>query len=502
MAQLFNIQDDKVVINKLALKYLEGSVIHAGSFDIVGNASVQNNLAVNGTITADTITVKNLITEAGSLDGSGQWTTNLEDDLVGKGFSWTWGESSTSLVYRNGNRLWTNADFDLDANRSYKINNIDVISLTSLGTQITKSNLREVGPLKSLTVIGDSVVSEFAFFNNGLSRLGLNTDSPNGALSIVENDVEILLGAPSIGTAKIGTYSSHDLDIITDNTTRVSIKNNGKVVFGNEATKTADVTIHGTLTVETIISDTRIDRFSPLEFKATRDSSIYGKGLMWTGTGAPRQLIMMANPDRLWSSESIDLSVDQSYYINNQPVLSHNRLGNLVTGSNLTSVGVLEELEVQGEVKFNGDVRALSGTTQLKTAVFSDGINWLNISSSRVNSSGNISINVLEDEVFYADQNEIAIGNKDNTRRAVKVYGPVSIGISTPDPDVDLTVKGDVRIADKKFTSGTSAPNSGTFSKGDICWNQNPASDNYIGWVCVQEGAPGVWLPFGAISRQ
>jgi hypothetical protein len=501
MAQIFNIQDDKVVISKLALTYLEGSVIHAGSFDIVGNASVQSNLLVNGKITADTLTVKNLITEAGSLDGAGQWTTNLEDDLVGKGFSWTWGESSTSLVYRNGGRLWTNGDFDLDANHSYKIDNISVISLTELGTQVTKSNLREVGPLKSLTVIGDSSVSEFAFFNNGLARLGLNTDSPNGALSIVENDVELLLGAPTIGAGEIGTYSSHDLNIITDNTIRISIKNNGSVVFGNEATKTADVTIHGTLTVETIVSDTRIDRFGPLEFKATRDSAIYGKGLIWTGTGTPRQLVMMAGPDRLWSSESIDLSVDQSYYINNQPVLSQHRLGDLVTGSNLTSVGTLEKLEVQGDSRFNSNLRVL-GDVQLKTGIFNDGVNWLNITSSRVNTSGNISINVAEDEVFYADQNEIAVGNKNNTRRAVKVYGPVSVGVSNPDPAVDLTVKGDVSFANKKFTTGTSAPSSGTFSKGDICWNQNPASDNYIGWVCTQEGAPGVWLPFGAIARQ
>ena len=211
---------------------------------------------------------------------------------------------------------------------------------------------------------------------------------------------------------------------------------------------------------------------------------------------------MMAGPDRLWSSESIDLSADQSFYINAQPVLSQHRLGDLVTQSKLTSVGVLESLEVQGEAKFNNNINVLSGTVQLKTGMFNDGVKWLNITSSRVNTSGNISINVAEDEVFYADQNEIAVGNKNNTRRAVKVYGPVSVGVSNPDPDVDLTVKGDVSFADKKFTTGTSAPSTGSFSKGDICWNQNPASDNYIGWVCTQEGAPGVWLPFGAISRQ
>ena len=496
MTQLFTIENDKIVISKLALSQTEGDVTHTGQLSVAGD------LAVTGAITVDTLTVKNLITEQGSPTETGHWYTSSEEDLTGKGFSWNWDTTSINLAYRNGNRLWTNGDFDLDAARSYKIDNIAVISLTSLGAQVTKSNLREVGPLKSLTVIGDSLISEFAFFNSGLGRLGLNNENPNSTLSILDNDVEIVLGAPAVGVAQIGTYSNHDLEIITDHTARISIKNNGKVVFGNEATKTADVTIHGTLTVETIISDTRIDRFSPLEFKATRDSSIYGKGLLWTGTGSPRQLVMMAEPDRLWSSESIDLATDQSYYIDNQPVLSQNRLGDAVTGSSLTSVGVLDKLDVLGEVKLYGDLRVTSGITELKTGIFNDGVNWLNITSSRVNTNSNISINVADDEVFYADQNEIAFGNKNNTRRAVKVYGPVSVGVNNPDPTVDLTVKGDVSFANKKFTTGTSAPSQGTFSKGDICWNSDPASDNYIGWVCTQEGAPGVWLPFGAISRQ
>lgn len=496
MTQLFTIENDKIVITKLALTDTLGNVNHTGQLNVAGD------LAVTGAITVDTLTVKNLVTEAGNASDIGNWTVNAEDDLVGSGLNWTHGTGSVSLVYREGNRIWSNADIDLDVSRSYKIDNVNVISADSLGVSITKSNLRQVGPLKSLNVIGDTNLSEFAFFNSSLNRVGLNTESPNGTLGILDNGVEIVLGAPNEGTAQIGTYTNHDLQIATDNTARIVIKNDGAIIIGNELTKTADVTIYGTLKVETLISDTRVDRYSPLEFKATRDSAIYGKGLIWTGTGTPRQLVMMANPDRLWSSESIDLAVDQSYYINNQPVLSQYQLGDLVTTSNLTSVGVLEKLEVQGEVKFNGDVKAISGTTQLKTAVFSNGVDWLNISSSRVNSSGNISINVLEDEVFYADQNEIAVGNKNNTRRAVKIYGPVSVGVNTPDPDVDFTVKGDVKIADKKFTNGTSAPTQGTFSKGDICWNQNPASDNYIGWVCVQEGAPGVWLPFGAIARQ
>lgn len=501
MNQLLSVVEDKIVINKLRLNLTEGTITHIGDLNVRGAVNFNTSLNVEGTLTADTINVKNLVYENGSSAGTGSWTTILETELEGKGFVWAWGEDSIQLQYRSGKNLWTNASINLDASKSYKIDGSEVISLSELGVQVTKSNLKEVGTLKSLSVIGNSSLSEFAYFNSGLARLGLNTDEPNAALSIVENDVEIVIGSPNYGTATIGTYTNHSISIITDNTERLTVKNDGAIVFGSEATKTADVTIYGTLKVETLVSDTRIDRYQPLEFKATRDGAIYGKGLVWSGTGATRQLVMMAGPDRLWTSESIDIAMDQSYYINGNAVLSANHLGGNVTGSRLTSVGVLESLEVQGTAKFYNDLD-VQGTAQLKTAVFTNGVKWLNITSSRINTSGELSINVAEDEVFYADQNEIAVGNKDNTRRAVKIYGPVSVGVSNPDPKVDLTIKGDVSFANKKFTTGTSAPTEGMFSQGDICWNQNPTSDNYIGWVCTQEGAPGVWLPFGAIARQ
>jgi hypothetical protein len=57
-------------------------------------------------------------------------------------------------------------------------------------------------------------------------------------------------------------------------------------------------------------------------------------------------------------------------------------------------------------------------------------------------------------------------------------------------------------FANKKFFTGTAIPTSGTFNKGDICWNSNPQESSYIGWVCIIEGTPGEWLPFGAIGRQ
>jgi hypothetical protein len=48
--------------------------------------------------------------------------------------------------------------------------------------------------------------------------------------------------------------------------------------------------------------------------------------------------------------------------------------------------------------------------------------------------------------------------------------------------------------------NGTEIPTSGNFRKGDIVWNENPASTSYVGWVCVRAGTPGEWRPFGQIG--
>jgi len=487
MTQIFNIQNDKVVITKLALNELEGNVTHTGTL-------------TTDSITVDTLTVKNLITDDSNPKDFGNWTSNLEEDITGKGLNWTWGNGSYKLIYRDGGRIWANANIDLSVDNSYKIDNVPVLSSGALGPTITKSNLKQIGTLNSLKVLGEASLGEFAFFSSNLGRVGINTESPNGALSILENDVEFVAGSSRIGSADVGTYSNADLNIITDNTTRILVKNNGDVVFGNEESKTATVTIFGTLKVETLLADTRVDRFSSLEFKSNKDSNIYSKGLKWTGTGPDRFLVMGANPDRLWSSESFDLDSGQSYYVGGHLVLSGTALGESVTTSKLTKLGNLESLTVIGLSQFTGDV--VANNVAIKTAAFNDRLNSVNISSTGINTTNNAVISIAGNEVFYADTNEINIGNKNNVRRPVKVYGPLSVGVNNPDPEVDFTVKGNVSFGNKKFITGNVAPTQGTFSKGDICWNNEPQNGNYIGWVCVTEGAPGIWLPFGAINSQ
>lgn len=496
MAQIFNIVDDKVVINKLALRYLEGTITLAGTLDAVGSATFQSNLTVNGTLKADTIHVKHLVTENGGLDSVGEWKYNTEVELNGKGFTWAWGSHVTKLMFRNGNRLWTNANLDLAPEAVFSIADTPVLSASELGDTVVKSKLRQVGTLDSLRVSGDVALSDFAFFNSSYNRLGIGTDEPQAAISILENNVEIAIGSPANNLAHIGTYSNHDVGIITDNIARIVVKGSGEVVIGDSDAKNGVLRINGTLFVDTLQTDNRVNRTHPLEFKATADTSIYGLGLMWTGTGRTRQLTMMANPDRLWTSESIDVGPGQSYYINGQPVVTATGLGDNIVSSNLTSVGPLQTLVVQGSAEFHDQVVV----NDLKTTSVS--FNDSSFGDGRIDANDAFALRVQGKRAFYANSNQISIGDAATQSKPVKVFGPLSVGINNPDPSLNFSVNGDVNIGGKRFTNGSDIPATGSYQVGDICWNTRPQLNSYVGWVCVAAGDPGQWLPFGSINTQ
>ena len=78
----------------------------------------------------------------------------------------------------------------------------------------------------------------------------------------------------------------------------------------------------------------------------------------------------------------------------------------------------------------------------------------------------------------------------------------MSVGSNNPDPTLGLSVAGNVSFNNKKFINGNEAPTTGEFRKGDICWNQQPTLNGYVGWICLVDGTPGVWAPFGQIANQ
>lgn len=500
MSQLLTIENNKIVIQHVALTNVDGDVTHCGTLNVTGPSKFLGNLDVANVLTADTLKVKNIETDSGWSFDMGAWKTTNESELNGKGFSWSHGGDSVRLIYRNGGRLWANADLDLFIDKTYQINGETVIGGDYLGPQVRKSNLEEVGTLKKLSVDGDVSLAKFVNFHSNLNRVAINAIEAHSALTVVENDVELVVGSTMIGVGVLGVHSNHNLAIITDNTPRIVVKNSGEVVFGNESSRAANVTIYGSLTVDNIISDTKSETFSSVEFKGDYGSPIYDKGLIWSGTGGDKELVMKPNPDRLWSSQSIDIDSTQTYRVNNKVVLSETELGFSVTKSYLTELGRLSNLDVEGTARFYGDLVSLDNPIIAKTVSFNQGTNIVELTDKGWFASQQFKVTIGSKDLVQVNETEVLLGDKENANKAVKVFGTLSVGVNSPDPNFGLVVKGNVMFANKKFINGDSAPTTGYYSRGDICWNNDPRTGSYIGWVCIGNGNPGTWTPFGKIE--
>lgn len=494
MSTPFNIQDDKVVITKLNVSEITDPVVVSGQITVKD--------LVGGTLHVDTLNVKHLVREGATESNIGEWAVNTEDQLNGKGFSWVWGAGSVNLQYRTGNKLWTNSDIDLEGNRSYRIDGTEVVSKTALGNQIVKSKLREVGQLHNLHVLGDTVLGDFAVFSSNFQRLGLNTETPHGTLSVVENDIEIMIGSQQIGKAYVGTYTNHDLVIGTDNQARITARHNGEILFGDEHAKNSVVRIYGELIVEKLTTDTRTDTVSPITFNATRATPLAGLGLVWSADGVDRRFVLEDGPERLFSSETINLAEDKHFSIGGRSVLTQNSLGSGVVSSNLNTVGTLQSLTVSGKTELLGDVDANNGVIKSKIVAFNDGAQQVSLDVRKLETSNQYTISVRGQDAVYVDSTEITLGNSSAPRRPVKVFGPLRVGSNNANPRVSLSVNGDAEFSGRTFSSGSSVPVNGLYKKGDIVWNDNPQPHSYIGWVCIVSGEPGQWLPFGNIASQ
>jgi hypothetical protein len=496
MSQLFTILDDKIVINKALLRHVEGPTSLTGSLEIIGGASIQDNLVVKGKIYADSIEVNQIINKGATGDGAA-FKADDEASLNGQGVTWNVGEEQSTLVYRPGNRLYTNLHLDLERDRAYKIDNIEVLTGNTLGSSISRSSLRQLGPLNNLIVNGNVEIGQFVYIDSDTGRVGFGTESPNGSFSIVDNGAEFVIGSPNSGTVNVGTYSNHDVAITTDNIPRITIKTGGDIHVGNVTSRGAKLVVHGTIQAENIVTETKIERTDSVKFLAT-DGSVYGIGLQWTGSGNIKQLILRPDPNRIWSSEHIELARGRSLMINNNPIIDETTIGSTVTQSSLTSLGDLGTLTVLGNTLLSGSTSAQS--INAKEINFGEGSQLVKVNDRGITTSLGFNLTVGEQNIIYADSGSITIGSSENTRRQIRAFGTLSVNVNNPDPELQFAVAGSIGFGGRKFITGTSAPEQGNYNVGDICWSNIPQIGGNVGWICCNAGSPGMWFKFGMIS--
>lgn len=245
------------------------------------------------------------------------------------------------------------------------------------------------------------------------------------------------------------------------------------------------------------------------------NGDIQGKGLIWQGDGYTKQFIWANNPDKFFSSESIDLANDKHYSINDTKVLDTEELGPSVTKSHLREVGRLKGLVVDGSMRINDYMiydsatdRLAIGTEEPKASitVADDGteviLGSMEYGKAAIGTYNSTDLNLVTGNtprIVVLANGDIEIGNLAFGDTKTTVYGKLGINVATPDPRTDLHVNGAIRFNDKLHLSGSQSPQGGAYNKGDIVWNSEPDEGRPVGWICSKSGNPGVWRPFGAI---
>ena len=323
------------------------------------------------------------------------------------------------------------------------------------------------------------------------------------------------LSGNKINGGRITNFSSVGIkDTATD--TKVTIADDGLHVnaiavkaITNALTVQGDLTVNGAITatslhVDEITSDVRHERTSPLEFQGG-----YGKGLVFTGQGPTRQFTFQGNPDKFFSSENMDLQNGKSYMIEGLPVLEFAKLGDSVTDSKLTSVGILENLSVEGNLNVDNFLYWQSDTQRL--AIGSDDPNgqlsirsWdhefvIDPTDDRKFKIGTWSTTDLQ--IITDDTTRITVGQTGGItlEDKVTINGRLGIGVKNFS-DVDLAVAGPIKVQGHTVQWADVLPTSGNYIKGDIIYSSNPQPSGYVGWVCTRSGSPGEWKQFGQIA--
>ena len=100
-----------------------------------------------------------------------------------------------------------------------------LISGNSLNSAITQSNLQRVGTLGSLRVSGETQLT------NTLSvvskRVGINTEEPESALTVWDEEVAVNIGKAKSNQAYIGTSRAQSLSIGTNRVSHIDIDADG-----------------------------------------------------------------------------------------------------------------------------------------------------------------------------------------------------------------------------------------------------------------------------------
>jgi hypothetical protein len=117
-----------------------------------------------------------------------------------------------------------NSKMDIGADALYA-NGKEILRDNALGAGVAYSNLRKVGNLQELNVIGPLTATDTLSVADG--RVGINTDDPAGAFTVWDEDAELTIRKHKAKTTYIGTTRDCDLVLGTNGNIGLALRRDG-----------------------------------------------------------------------------------------------------------------------------------------------------------------------------------------------------------------------------------------------------------------------------------
>jgi hypothetical protein len=189
--------------SKIQLQITDEGIITTNNISadnlLIENSTFLNNVRIDGSFT-----LNGSITDSASFK---QYVASIANDV-----------SLTNIAQNNTDNV------DISA-RSIVVGDKVVLSNDTLGPQIINSNLRKVGNLTELFVEGQAIIHETLIVTN--NKVGINTESASGALSVWDEDSEFTLVKHSPKTMYAGSTRVTDVLLGSNNQEQIGLRTNG-----------------------------------------------------------------------------------------------------------------------------------------------------------------------------------------------------------------------------------------------------------------------------------
>lgn len=182
---------------------------------------VENELTARNANIVNTAVVQNLVVKGTVNIDNPSWD-QLSDGISQKTLDKLTDEWKTLLTVQVANQIKTNGiDFD-----SVTVGGESLITGNTLSRKITDTSIQSLGVLRTLTVAGESTFNNQTF-NVLNKRIGVNTLTPEMALSIWDEEVSVVIGKNKANEAYIGTNRAQGVSIGVNRIPQIEINADG-----------------------------------------------------------------------------------------------------------------------------------------------------------------------------------------------------------------------------------------------------------------------------------